>query len=72
MGKYTISMDYNEFEKFVKIEKELKGLKKELAECYDYDVPFGTPMTVSVKKLKEISSRFIPVPLEENQGFIDV
>lgn len=71
MPDYQITMKYKDFERFLKIEKELKDLKEELASCFLYDVPKGIPIIVKMRALKEVASRYVPVELDDNEVFVD-
>lgn len=71
MSDYKITMEYKDFQKLIAREKELKELKNELANCYQYNVPKGTPIIVNIRELKKIALRYVPVPIEDNEVFVD-
>lgn len=70
MTKYTISMDYKEFEKLKNYEEELKNLKKELSECVSY-MQQGVPVIIHTKKLNKIALRYIPIEIEPNEVIVN-
>lgn len=71
MSDYKITMDYKSFQRLIAKEKELKELKNELANCYQYNVPKETPIIVNIRELKKIALRYVPVPIEDNEVFVD-
>lgn len=71
MGKYTISMDYNEFKRLTDIEKKHNDLTSSLRECFNYSV-VNQPIMVDIKKLKDIGKQYLQFTIEQGDIFVDV
>ena len=69
MSRYTITMDYNDFERFQKRKKELEDLKSEILSCVEYQK--DTPIIVHTNKLKEIALRLLPFEISSEDIIID-
>lgn len=70
MGRYTVSMDYDDFAKFKRQESELKSLKLELAECVDYKEE-GVPIIIHTKNLNNIALRYVPVSISDSEVIVN-
>lgn len=69
MSKYTVTMDYNDFERFQKRKKELEELKSKILSCVEYQK--DTPIIVHINELKEIALKLLPFEVSSEDIIID-
>lgn len=69
MSKYTISMDYIEFQRLEKAKQDLKILKNRLLDCIDKS---GETYLIKIEQLKQIAKEQLSFEPDKGDIFIDV
>ena len=69
MSKYTISMDYIEFQRHEKAKNDLKELKLKLQNCIERQ---DNTYLFDIKQLKQIAKEQLPYEIDEGDIIIDV
>lgn len=69
MSKYTITMDYVEFQRLQKFKNDFINLKSRLSKCINKQ---ENTYLINIEELKEIAKEQLPFEIDKGDIFIDV